>query len=125
MKKSVKITLSVIAAFVLIGLAALLAKTQPNKVLYTSDSCPHCQNVEDFVVENKITDYVDFTTLEVSQNPQNAQMFNATAERCGIEPDQRGVPLFYDGETCYLGDVDIIKYFQDKKIWKNKPQLDS
>lgn len=116
MKQSVKITLIVIGVFILIGLVALLVKTQPDKVLYTSDSCPHCKNVEKFVEENKITDYVDFVKLEVSKNPQNAQMFNATAERCGIEPDQRGVPLFYDGETCYVGDVDIINYFQDKKI---------
>jgi glutaredoxin len=116
MKQSVKITLAVIGFFVLIGLSALLIKTQPKKVLYTSIGCPHCKNVEEFVNDNQINDYVDFIELEVSQNPQNSQMFNATAERCGIEPDKRGVPLFYDGEKCYLGDEDIISYFQDKKI---------
>ncbi|MDD2258036.1 MAG: hypothetical protein PHN43_02400 [Patescibacteria group bacterium] len=116
MKQSVKITLVIVSFFVLIGLSALLIKTQPKKVLYTSLGCPHCENVDKFVDDNQINHYVDFIELEVSQNQQNSQMFNATAERCGIEPDKRGVPMFYDGENCYLGDQDIISYFQDKKI---------
>lgn len=95
------------------GLIALASQSEHKKVLYTSLTCPHCRNVEQYIEENKVMDYMDFEKLEVSQNPANAQLFRGTAQRCNI--DEPGVPLFFDGEKCYIGDVDIINYFNEQK----------
>lgn len=113
MKKSVKITLVVVGVMVLGGLIALGSRVEPKKVLYTSLSCPFCRNVEQYIEENNVKDYLEFQELEVSQNAGNAQLFRGTAKRCGIE--KPGVPLFFDGEKCYEGDVDITDYFNSQK----------
>jgi len=84
-----------------------------NKILFYGDTCPHCKNVEEFMKENGTKDKLDFQELEVYRNPINARLLGTTAKKCGLDSDAGvGVPFFYDGEKCLIGDVDIINYFK-------------
>lgn len=83
-------------------------------VLFYGDTCSHCKNVEDFIVKNKVEEKVEFTRLEVFNNQSNAKILANKAKICKIDTTQIGVPFLWDGKTCIIGDVDIIKFFQDK-----------
>jgi hypothetical protein len=115
MKKSVKLSIWVIALFIIIGLMAVLIKKQPNQILFYSDSCPHCKIVEQYISDNNVKNYLVFGQLEVSKNPANSQLLVEKATSCGISTDSLGVPFFFDGKNCFVGDQDIIKYFESKK----------
>lgn len=83
-------------------------------ILFYGDGCPHCKNVDDFVQQNKVEEKVNFLKLEVFNNQQNAKLLAKKAEICGLDAAQIGVPFLWDGNTCILGDQDIIIFFQNK-----------
>ncbi len=80
-------------------------------VLYYGDTCPHCKNVDAYVAENAIHEKVVFTEKEVYRDRANAAEMRGVVDRCGVGS---GVPLLWDGETCRVGDQDIIAFFADK-----------
>lgn len=90
------------------------AKDPQGVILFVGEGCPHCANVEAFVEENKVKESVDFTTLEVYKNKSNAALMAKKAQICGVPLSGMGVPFLWDGSKCLVGDVDIIKFFQDK-----------
>jgi hypothetical protein len=83
-------------------------------VLFYGEGCPHCKNVDDFVSKNKIEDKVKYTKMEVWQNTDNQKLLGEVAVKCGIDTNQIGVPLLYDGAgKCYSGDTDVINYLKN------------
>ncbi|MFA5131445.1 MAG: hypothetical protein WC467_03385 [Patescibacteria group bacterium] len=89
------------------------ASTEPT--LFYGDTCPHCKIVNDFVVANNVKAKLPFQELEVYNNQTNAAELIATAQKCNLDTAGGvGVPFFYDGQNCILGDQPIIDYFQTK-----------
>ncbi|MCX6744998.1 MAG: hypothetical protein NTX82_05745 [Candidatus Parcubacteria bacterium] len=86
-----------------------------NKVIfYYSLTCPHCKNVEKYISDNNVRDKVKFEEKEVSENKDNAADFGDKILKCGIKPEEAGVPLLWDGSACIVGDEKIINYFFTK-----------
>lgn len=84
-------------------------------ILFYGQDCPHCKNVEEFILQNKIEEKVKFSRLEVWYNKDNQKIIADVAQKCGIAGDSVGVPLLYDGTgKCLLGDVDIINFFKNE-----------
>ena len=81
-------------------------------ILFYGNGCPHCLEVEAFLEENGLND--ELIQKEVYQNPQNAQEFNAICEEEGIDFMDRGVPFLYSEGECFIGDKQIISYFENK-----------
>lgn len=101
----------IIIAAVIFGLIWLLQK--PKMILFYSTSCPHCQNVEKYIDANNIAAKLKFQKLEVSQEPVNAALLEKKARACGLDVSQGlGVPFFFDGQKCFLGDQEIISYLE-------------
>lgn len=85
-------------------------------ILFYSDSCPHCQKVEQYITDNGLRQKLKFRELEVSLNQANAQTLERKARGCGLDTTQGvGIPVFFDGQKCYQGDTEIINYFQSLK----------
>lgn len=86
-------------------------------VIFYSDNCPHCLNVEKFLEENKVSEKVVYTRKSVDNNQANVTELLAKANKCGIK-DGVGIPLLWDGENsrCLMGDVDVINFFKEKII---------
>lgn len=77
--------------------------------LFVGEGCPHCENVEKFIEENKIADKVKITTLEVFVNKGNQKLYLEAYKKCGKDTKQISVPvMFYQGE-CIEGDKGIEK----------------
>ena len=125
MDKGIFITIGII----LLALAALMAAiyftggfsgssptTDPNTegiILFYGRECPHCRDVEDFIVANNIAAKVNFTESEVWHNKANAQLLAQKAQICQITSDSVGVPFLYDGNgKCYIGEVDVPNFLK-------------
>lgn len=80
-------------------------------VLFYSNSCPHCKNVEKYISENGVLDKIAIDQKEVSSG-NNYTQFVATARKCGMKGS--GVPLLWDGSKCYAGDEPIINFLKNK-----------
>ena len=90
-----------------------VAATEPT--IFYGDTCPHCKIVNDFIVANDVKSKIKFQELEVYNNQTNAAELVATAQKCNLAiAGGVGVPFFYDGQNCLLGDQPIIAYFQTK-----------
>jgi len=83
-------------------------------VFYYGDTCPHCKIVEEFFLQNNIEDRVKFDKKEVYNNKSNQADLGKKAAKCGINPNNIGVPLFWDGSTCLVGDKPIMNFFKEK-----------
>jgi glutaredoxin len=82
---------------------------------FYGDGCPNCVNVEKFLEENKnIEEKVEFEKKEVFRNKENLKIMKERAVICGISEESLGVPLFWDGNKCFVGDVDIINFLKEK-----------
>lgn len=85
-------------------------------VLYYSDQCPHCKDLEKWIEENNIQNKTDFARKEVGKNQQNAEELIKRADVCKISEDEIGVPFLWDGDAqkCFMGNNEITAYFQGK-----------
>lgn len=83
-------------------------------IFFYGQECPHCKLVEEFFKENKVEEKMKFAQAEVYHNPANAQIMKKKADLCQIPPDSLGVPFLWAEGKCYIGDKDIIQFFNDK-----------
>jgi glutaredoxin len=115
-KKTYLLWLGVAAVIVLIFFfLSGKPKTEEGMILFFGESCPHCQNVERYIADNNIREKIKFQELEVYSNPENAQVLAAKARSCGLDTrNGLGVPFFYDGQDCYLGEEEIVSFFQER-----------
>lgn len=116
-KKIFLTSIAIILAVVLLSIIFYFSKIKPDDtgiILFYGDSCPHCEIVDNFISENGIREKVLFSELEVSSNADNANILFQKASICKINQNEVGVPFLWDGENCFLGDVDVINFFQGK-----------
>ncbi len=76
-------------------------------LLFFSPTCPHCKLVEEFIANNSLDSKLNITQKNVWL-PEIAKEYEKLADFCKIAKDARGVPMLYNNQTCYLGDVDAI-----------------
>lgn len=88
--------------------------TGTGRVLYTSDSCPHCVVVKDYLAANDSNNKAGLEQKEVSKNQTNAMELLGRAVGCGIDRNNVGVPLLWDSGKCYSGSEEIINFVKEK-----------
>ena len=94
------------------ALALALVKTSPKAILFYGDTCPHCENVEEYINAHNLESKVPFQRLEVFNNQANANLLSKKASACGMNTDSVGVPFLYDGSKCYMGDEEVMSFFK-------------
>lgn len=82
--------------------------------LYFSPDCPHCQNVEKYIADNKISEKFQIQMKNIHESGEYANELVARSQLCGIETAMIGVPMLYDSGECFSGDREIINYFEQK-----------
>jgi len=113
---------TILFAIVLVFSFLVLLKNQPINqqseqsqiILFYGIGCPHCAKVEEFIKENQIEKTISFVKKEIYFNRQNAKELEEKAKICEIPENEVGVPFLWDGEKCFLGEVDIINFFKEK-----------
>ena len=120
MKKSWPYIITI--AIIILGLIIVFAPTKttgmPTKpTLFVGDGCPHCKKVEDFITSSGVDKKYSFDTKEVWYNQNNAAVMNQVWQHCGLSNTADGgmsVPLLWDGNTCYSGEVEIMNFLKTK-----------
>jgi len=113
---------TILFASVLVFSFLVLLKNQPINqqseqsqiILFYGIGCPYCAKVEEFIKENQIEKTIPFVKKEIYFNRQNAKELEEKAKICEIPENEVGVPFLWDGEKCFLGEVDIINFFKEK-----------
>lgn len=78
-------------------------------ILYYGDGCPHCANVEEFLKTKKMPAVFNLVKKEVYNNAINANELIEAAKICNTSG--RSIPFLFTQGVCYLGDKDIINFF--------------
>jgi len=122
MAKKIKIFIAVL--IILIAVVAVLVfnwqknnNPQPSSgvkdmILFYGDTCPHCEALEEWIKNNNIEEKVEFSKLEVYNNQENQKILVEKATACGITTDSIGVPFFWNGADCIVGDQPIEDFLQ-------------
>lgn len=121
-KNKTRITAIVVVVALIITIALVVSAQRqkdngikveaPEMILFYSLSCPHCQTVARHIDDNKIKEKYSFTELEISENQKNSAKLVQVAKDCGYNTNNIGVPFLFTGDTCLMGDVDIIDFFK-------------
>lgn len=116
--------IGLIGVMILVGIIFLALRSEKEtsknqnieKMIYFyGKECSHCKNVEKFLAENiNIEERVKFEKLEVWKNFENRELLGEIAKKCDLSPESIGVPFFWDGNNCVIGDVDIIELLKNK-----------
>jgi glutaredoxin len=86
-------------------------------VLFYSDQCPHCKDVEKYIADNDIKSKVEFSEKEVSTDRAGANLMMNRQKECQVAKEQIGsIPFLWSKEGCYMGSDEIIQYFKDKSV---------
>jgi len=112
--KKYKLLIIILIIIAVLGLIVALGQLnkKPAMILFYGDGCPHCEIVDEYIANNNVKDKYQFQKLEIFNNKQNAQLMAQKTRQCGLDTSQgMGVPFFFDGQNCYLGDQDIINFF--------------
>jgi glutaredoxin len=89
------------------------ATSSGDLILFYSQSCPHCQNVEQYMGDSKIQDKLKIEQKEIS-NKETANQLLEKVKACNLNIDSVGVPFLWSNGQCLVGDEDIINFFKAK-----------
>jgi len=110
----------VFSSAVLLGNRKKAEETQSPKgkegemVFFYGDGCPHCAAVEEYFKNKGVREKISFLEKEVYYNEENAKDLEEKAKICGIPSNTLGVPFLWDGGRCFIGDREIIDFFDQK-----------
>lgn len=123
MKKGLKIIIFILFIGTITGWI-FMVKTKENELLrnlagkmiyFYGETCHYCANVEKFFEENNIENKIQFEKREIYKNRRNANLLILLGKRkCELKEKEIGVPFFWDGSKCIMGDQSIIDYFEAK-----------
>lgn len=89
------------------------SEIKDNIILFYGQECPHCQELDSWIEENKVKEKISFTELEVYHNQDNQNLIIEKAKTCNISEDSIGVPFLWTGKECLLGIEPIQQFFQN------------
>jgi len=114
--KNIVITIIIVALCGLLVWAIIGKSNEPIGALslYFRPECPHCQNVEKYIADNKIGEKFTIQIKNIDENGEYANELMARSQLCAIDAATVGVPFLYDSGECYMGEDEIINYFEQK-----------
>ncbi|OGI34480.1 MAG: hypothetical protein A2259_01030 [Candidatus Moranbacteria bacterium RIFOXYA2_FULL_43_15] len=83
-------------------------------IFFYGQECPHCKIVEDYFRKNGVSEKIEFSQREVYHSKPNANFMLEKARACGLDEKKLGVPLLWTEEKCYIGDKEIVSYFEEQ-----------
>jgi len=84
----------------------------PGRFYFHSKTCAHCAIVDQYISDNKISQKLYFVSQQLETDPEAVAFLKDVGKKCTISDADLGVPLFWDGTKCYLGDQSVIDYFK-------------
>ena len=105
------------------NISETLAISEKTSIFFYGNTCPHCEDVEEWMKENKIEEKIEIVKKEVYDDNANALELSRAAKSCGMDASSIGVPFLYTPEgKCLVGTPDIISYLGNKAGMSNDNQ---
>ncbi len=82
-------------------------------ILYVGHGCPHCLNVEEYIIQSNLNEKIFINITEVFENKVGASDFMEKAKICGLDQKSLGVPVLYANGKCFSGDEPIINFLKE------------
>lgn len=103
----------------LVGLPTGLAPVQADEpvvraLYFWAETCPYCHLVMDEffpLLEDAYGDRLEIATLELSEVPQNYEVWMAAMEAYEVPADRRGIPMLFVGDAVLIGAREIPEQF--------------
>lgn len=76
--------------------------------LFVSSTCPHCKNVEAKLEASGEGEQAGVDIKVIDKDPANYTAFYSAITKCGIDSNQAGVPLLFNDDKCYIGEIEVI-----------------
>jgi glutaredoxin len=83
---------------------------QSEIIIFSSDSCPYCQALEEYITENNLDEKIVFTI-----NKDLSELTNIV-EECSTPVESVGVPFLWNEGVCLMGGPSIIEHLENKLI---------
>ena len=80
-------------------------------IFFYGRECPHCQDVEDFLQRNKVSEKINFDSIEVWHNRTNEATLLEKAKECGVDSNKIAVPFLYTNGRCFVGKQLVEDFF--------------
>jgi len=92
--------------------ATATAETLPEGAvaIYYATGCSHCEVVLGYIKQIRADQKLNIILKESYNDQDNYNELMQRVKICGIPLYQVGVPLLWDGKTCYRGDANIKAY---------------
>jgi len=71
--------------------------------LFVGSTCPHCHDVEDFIMQNQLKDSLNVKFVEVFDATENQKFYLKAFTECGQEVESISVPVLYKDGECVTG----------------------
>jgi len=85
-------------------------------LLFVSETCPHCQNVEEWLDDNPDIKTKAKLDSKFISDDQNKKLLAQKAQECQLDGSKGiGVPFVYSEGKCIMGDSEIIDYLKNIK----------
>jgi hypothetical protein len=82
-------------------------------ILYYTDNCPLCEEIKEWITENKVDEKIEITQKEVGENQENGNQLLTVAKKCGFE-ENINIPLVYGEGACLTEKSETINYLENK-----------
>lgn len=85
-------------------------------IIFYGSTCPHCKDLNDYIVAKELDKLVPLQHLEVYKNNSNKELMWQKLEQCkDISANDKGsVPFMYAPDKCLIGSTPIEDYLKNK-----------
>lgn len=94
------------------GISSDEGETEYDAVIYYTLTCPVCREVDAWIEENQVENWLDIDHREVGRNQANSAELANVAQQCGLDPARIGVPFMHSSGECFVGREPVINHLE-------------
>lgn len=85
-------------------------------VYYCSSFDKNCLNMERYFSDNKVSEKIYFSKIDVVKSPESVKEMDLQATGCGLDKKDYGTPFLFAEGKCYVAENEIKQYFEKKLV---------
>jgi hypothetical protein len=98
-------------AVFLVFITSTLSLAASPKVLFYSNTCPHCLEVQKLIKGNSIVSET-IVQKEVVSNLKNQHELIEILHKCKVTSNSVDLPVLWTGNVCLIGENDVVNFLQ-------------
>lgn len=96
----------------------LLVAFRPEYILFVEKNCSFCTITTSEITQKNYQQKFQITTMDISKSKFYEKLYHSVVAKCSISQDQKGVPLLYSQQKCYVGVKNTLQELERLSIVK-------